>query len=731
MNSMLIKRSFPALFFMIIIFTAAPILLRSEAPETGAGTSIALSNLAFPEEIGKVRERFPGNGPRTIIQIQDVHAHAVAQQNIAAILERLRMVFGIEKAALEGAWVSTSLPKSHAIPTSREKQLLAGTLLDNDRLSGPVYAAIMCPEPLTLTGMEDATLYEKNRALFLEHLEKSKEIGEKLRTHETSLEELQKSTWGPELLAFGNEFKKFRETSDLGKFFPVLLEAAESKSIIISDLAQIALVRDIMAAEKLLQKERLEQEVQHLMQEYKNTHWTLEELIRGDKIPPEKLGLYPEIKKMERLYRLRDQISLADLTAQIETLTGRILEKLVRTSEENVLWEKTKRFYLARRILLLQASPSDMKACEKEKPLLESELAGAGLSEVFSLSLDFYKVVKERDDIFFNRIVNDPSLAGDIAIVTGGFHTDGLSERFRAAGISYITITPELGGTAANEKLYNERMEDGGWGTEKSSKPETPSALPPPPSSTLSELRNAIAWIDDRFPESYAALLQTRDVRKAEKTFLGGTAAVSKPAKTSSLSREEEGAPAAKAGIEVHASEFRIDEFMAKPRLEQLQAARNWFAQGSERREKAMLVSSVSILARILSEGRSLKLLEEAVSSGDIVALTQDVPVTKMPEVLSSVRGIQRFDATDIATLIEKTPRFQRLAKKRPFAIMENNYPGGAYVVLPEKPVSLVLFRIITLNPRLYQAARNPAFLTLLEDLVTEILSRELSGKAA
>ena len=594
----------------------------------------------------------------------------------------------------------------------------------------------MSPKPISLIGVEDEAAYEKNRALFLAHLEKVKEIDEKLQTYSSSLQEAQRSTWGSELLTFGSAFGKFRDTPDLGKFFPVLLEVAETQGVDTSDLVQIGLVRDIMALEKLFQKERLEQEVKHLMREYKNTPWTLEELIRGGKIPAEKLGFYPEIKKMIRLFRLRDQISLRDLTTQIETLTSRILGKLVRTPEENALWDKTERLYLARRFLLLQASPEDVKAYGNEKFLLESELAGAGLSEALSLSLDFYEMVKKRDEIFFNRIVNDPALAGDVAIVTGGFHTDGLSQRFRDAGISYITITPELGGASMNEKLYIARMKES-WEAGNGKRGTQPLTAPRstfPTSAdgqTLSELRNAIAWIDDSFPESYETLLQTRDVREAKKIFLGSTVTVSKSDKITHLSRQGRIVPAAKGGVVVNDPVLRVSEFMATSRSEQLEAVRGWLAQGPEQREKAMLVSSVSILARILLEEKAVNLLEEAVNSGDIVALAQDVPSAVLPEVLPSLRGIDRFEATDIATLIEKTPRFQRLAKKRPFAIMENGRPGGAYVVLPEKPVSLALFRIITLSPSLYQAAKDPAFLALLENLVTDILSQELQKKAA
>ncbi len=734
----MLKQKFCTVFlFLIITLIAAPVVLSSETPETGTDVSLSLSNLAVPEEIGKVQERFTGNTARTVIQIQDVHAQATAQQNIAAILERLCTVFGIEKAALEGAWVSTSLPKSHAIPTSREKQLLAGTLLEDDRISGPAYAAIMSPEPITLVGIEDETSYEKNRALFLDHLGKAKEIDGKLQTYGASLQESLKSTWGPELLSFGDAFGKFRETSDLGKFFPILLKTAAAQGAASSDLAQITLVRDIMALEKSFEKERLEKEIKQVIKKYKNRPWTLEELIRGGKIPSEELGLYPEIKKLTLLYKMRDQISLQDLTSQIETLTGRILGKLVRTPEENALWKKNERFYLARRILLLQATPADIKTYESEKLVLQSELANAGLSEALSLSLDFYELVKKRDEIFFDRLVNDPSLAGNVAIVTGGFHTDGLSQRFRDAGISYITITPEFGGTPMNEKIYNERMkENPNAGNGKRNRSTFPVPRSPFPASasadgqTLSELRNAIAWIDERFSEALQVLFQTKDVRKASKVFEGQTVSVSKAEKITRLVAEKRLRRSGGPGI-VDISAFRESEFMTLTRSEQRETVQQLMEQAHRAEQKAMLVSSISVLQGMLSDPRSETRVKEILARGDVLALVQDVPLEEVPEILLVPRGIERFEVQNINQLLSETPKFQQIARKWPFAIMKEGYQSDRYVVLTEQPVSLILYRIIALNPNLYQAAKNPEFLKLLQDLVTEALAQEASRKAA
>jgi len=748
MRSFPIRKSFALLVCLIFILASSHSLSGAEAGSPGSGATLSLSDLAVPEESGKIQERFKGTSTRTILQIQDVHAHAIAQQNIASLLERFRTVFDIKTAALEGAWSTTSLPKSHTIATSREKQLLSMTLLEDDLISGPVYAAIMSSAPITLVGVEDESLYEKNRSLFLTHLPQTAAITSKLQSYGASLQALQKIAWSPDLLTFGNAFASFQESSDLTQFLPLLLKHADALKIPLSNFSQVLLLRDIMALEKSFTKERLDQEVNQVIKKYKNTPWTLEELIRGGKIRQEEIGLYPEIKKLTRLYKLRDEISLRDLTDQIATLTKLVLEKLVRVPGDLALWEKAKRFYLAKKILLLEAGPADLRTYESEKSLLETELAANGLTEALTLSLDFYNTVKERDQVFFDKIMNDPSLAGNIAIVTGGFHTDGLSEKFRDARISYITIAPDLGDTAANKNLYNARMMATESGMREKSGPNTSSgiqhpaspghatsssSIPHPTSSaesdTLSELRDSIAWTDIRYPKAYEVLVQVHDVRKAKAAFLGEVIPVSRNDRIEHLSRAKRTTPSRSSGTSLDAALIRIDEFAKKPRAEQLQSVQQWLAQGPQQREKAMLVSTVSILIRMMSQDPQVqKVLERAIAERDLIVLAQDIALEDTP---LSLRGVERFDAKDITGMIANTPRFQRLAKKHPFAIMKEKYRDAAFVVLPEKATSLLLYRIITLNPDLYRAAKDPAFLALLEDLVSEILTQELSGKAA
>ncbi|HXV27565.1 MAG TPA: hypothetical protein VD913_01230, partial [bacterium] len=141
-----------------------------ELPAPSAAPLLKVQDLAIPKTLGKIDERFTGQSQRWVIHIQDVHAHYTAQENIAAIVDQLNAVYGIKTVAMEGGWGSTSFPQSWGLPSSREKQMLARALLEDDFLSGPAYAALFSQSPINLIGIEDAGLYEENRKIYVEHL---------------------------------------------------------------------------------------------------------------------------------------------------------------------------------------------------------------------------------------------------------------------------------------------------------------------------------------------------------------------------------------------------------------------------------------------------------------------------------------------------------------------------------------------------------------------------------
>jgi len=78
-------------------------------------------------------------------------------------------MFGVEKTALEGAGPRPLFPKSRPFDLA-EKTAPGRNALEDDRISGPVYAAIMSSGADHACRDQDETLYEKNREIFLAHL---------------------------------------------------------------------------------------------------------------------------------------------------------------------------------------------------------------------------------------------------------------------------------------------------------------------------------------------------------------------------------------------------------------------------------------------------------------------------------------------------------------------------------------------------------------------------------
>ncbi|MBI3266432.1 MAG: hypothetical protein HYZ67_05185, partial [Chlamydiae bacterium] len=83
------------------------------------------------------------------------------------------------------------------------------------------------------------------------------------------------------------------------------------------------------------------------------------------------------------------------------------------------------------------------------------------LSEVFGAAEKFYKGVLERDEIFqekIQKIIRDKNLKS-VALVVGGFHTEGIKEKLKAANIGYWVIAPHTS-KIEDRDIYFRKMKE-------------------------------------------------------------------------------------------------------------------------------------------------------------------------------------------------------------------------------------------------------------------------------
>lgn len=647
----------------------------AETSEVSSGSLLNIADFALPEELGTIDSRFVSSSlqnDRWVLLIQDIHGHFTAQENISAITDHLNQLYGIETFAVEGGWSKTKLSRSQQMQNSRPKQQLARALLEEEYITGPFYSAIFSQSPLKLVGIENKSLYLKNREIFLSQIDSREDALKKIEAAETGLAALKKETYHPELLTFDLELSAFRNGRKAESFMPSLISSAETLGADLSDLDQIQLFIEILSSEKNLDRQKLESEAKRLTANAQNKRMSFEEILRSGQIPAEQLSRYPETLKFQELLKLQDTISHHVFFAQIETTISRVKEKLFQNTAETELDARSERFGLIKKLILLQAVPEDFRKASLEKDLLLKEAAAAGLSEFLQKGAEFYKLAQKRDSVFFQQIAHNPLLTGNIAVVAGGFHTEGLTARFEKENISYMIITPSLGKEpeAPNEQLYYQRMRE---------------SVQTAPAQTLSHLANKpfTKFFDLGFVAGVKKMRETNDQRQAVQTALNF-----------------QGLPSPQAeGQEVSA--ISTESFMSMTGEEQKSVVEDWLKNFEKSgTQKIVLGYRTPVLGKILKSAEGFTFFKKYIAPDKKTTLGE--LRGEEDEYLNELLGLKQPIRIPISpeadlgnALIEK---FQRGTEKPLAALIDPEYKSSSLLVLPQHPASLMLARLFLEN---------------------------------
>ncbi|MDD5216608.1 MAG: hypothetical protein PHN49_01410 [Candidatus Omnitrophica bacterium] len=630
--------------------------------------SLSIANLAIPKSLGKVEERIPGTTQRWVIEIQDVHSQFTAQENIAAIVDHLNAVYGIKTVALEGGWSETSFPQSWGLPTSREKNMLARALLEDGHIGGPVYAALFSKTPISIIGLEETGPYLENVNLYTEYLKQRDDIKSQLDQLSKQIASEKDKVFNPDLRRFDMALSEFREGNKAEKFLPALVSMAEAKGIKMTSFKQIVLFKKILGIEKNLDKKRLDGEASRLMKDFKGSRLTFEELLRNGKFPKEKLQYYPQTHRYLELITSQDKVSHQEFFDEIEKVIGLTKDKLFANEAERTLDAKSERFLNSKKIITFQATPDDLKKHANEKAATDADIREDGLDNPFSLALRFYDLAQKRDSIFYQKITGDPRLEGDIVVVTGGFHTEGLSQQLKDAGISYMVIRPEIGTEATSDELYFKRLQDN-----------------VPLVQTVSPEKNRYAFLDAQFSKGVAALRKSKNITAAETIAIdyGRTDAPDEASTvpvTLGLSEF--------AAMEPIERQSKVEEVWNSTRTSEPPGARK---ETKPRRPTVIILIKASVLSRLLKTDEGLTIWQQKVAPDrdNRIGLILDVPDYPDATIGTSAR-VDRIPGADYDVVANK--RYGP-AKSSQIVVIANDYDGTLVRKLPEDAVSLLLAR--------------------------------------
>ncbi|MBN1587160.1 MAG: FAD-binding protein, partial [Candidatus Omnitrophica bacterium] len=464
------------------------------------------ASVDLPAELGRVVERqiFPGSS-QVVVYIQDVHAHPEAQENIAQILKYLNQAHGVKQVALEGSAGPILTFFFSSIPDGGVRQRWAEQALNQAIITGPEKASIAWQLPLDLYGVENREQYIEDYLYFRQMHTVPAEWVADMEALSAQVEAIQEATLSPKALellraiagratAEGSMTEYVRLLSglagamglDLESQYPAVWAFAQVQKL--QPELEAALykeeTRSLLA--RLIKARAGEEGVQDLMKAAAGAAGgrlaagelavVLQDWIAEEGLAPSE---YPQILKAAEFHRLSEKLQPEQVLAQSQELEARVLAGLLRSEEEQQVYALGQNVGLLMSVLEGDAAPEEWRKYQEKRAQLDpgqlcktaetlAQRCGVELSKtVCEQALTAWKSWADGAEGFYqvaearNESLVSNTLAwmkeGDAVLLTGGFHTEGITELLARRGISYVVVAPRVTQFAGPD-LYLERM---------------------------------------------------------------------------------------------------------------------------------------------------------------------------------------------------------------------------------------------------------------------------------
>jgi uncharacterized protein with ATP-grasp and redox domains len=439
-----------------------------------------LNTLSLPESLGRIQETFDGSSDKTVILIQDAHAIAEVQLHIQKAIEYFQKEYGISLVALEGAASTLETQIFKSFPDQERVKKVFEAYLKNGELAGSVAAAIYNKTPAQYQGIENWDLYQEAIKLYLEAATQEKPILEKISSLKRDLELQKKLVYSKKLFIVDQLVEKF--DSNHAEFGTVLTQLAAIKAP--KKGSELALVIEELQKDSL-KHSSMDREIKKIAARIKKILGKSPALLsdfnrhnqefQTSQISPEAFALYLQqvavenklsvktsdelsqlIKRQKRLKNIEGSKLFADVKFYIQS----VKESLFRNEAERQLDQKGERLKLIEKLAKLELSREEwetLKFVDRGSWVVDREKLKSNVA--------FYENAEKRDEAFFRNLTKLLSKRSHSAIripqsamlIAGGFHTAGLTKRFKNAGISYVLITPQIN-HIPEKSLYRDHM---------------------------------------------------------------------------------------------------------------------------------------------------------------------------------------------------------------------------------------------------------------------------------
>jgi methylmalonyl-CoA mutase cobalamin-binding subunit len=493
------------LYFLCPHKVALSLAYAQSAPSRPPGP-LQITELHVPEAAGYIVEtHLPAPSastptPPIIVQIQEAHTNYDAQQNIIQILEQLVEGYGLRLILVEGGTGDASLSYLRRHAPLGHRKVVAERYLKAGLLSAEEYLDMTSEAPLTVWGVEDSSLYEKNVDLFLRALKVRDAQQPTLQALRATIDTLRPSLLSAEVNALIDEAGQFEQRQvTVADYARILEQAAATRGIAPSAYPNVERFFALRHLEEAVVPAQAQREQRQLMAVLSTrlSEAEVEALLSGAASAKTgtvaaaafyravesaaqavgiELAAYPQLAHYMRYVKESAQVNTTALADELEVFAAHLSQQLASNAAGRQLLTILETVVLLDKLIRLDLSPAEYQQLHgmdlapywtQWDTFLQQQLKHAGLPpQSFAAGLRdlgaqlptlwrFYEVAQERDEQLVANAVQQLQARGEpmAVLITGGFHGPRITELLKQRGVATLLLMPKVG-RPTDERLY-------------------------------------------------------------------------------------------------------------------------------------------------------------------------------------------------------------------------------------------------------------------------------------
>jgi len=455
-----------------------------------------ISSIYIPDNIGKMTEAYEvPNAARLVVHIQDLHCNPEAAFNMASILEILIKNYGLNLVCSEGADGVVDTSSVSGFPDSETREKVAKLFVNSGELTGEEYISITKYPKLPIWGIENKEIYFENIAEFNKIMEFNPDSIVFINKVKEALSKLKPKIYSKKLLELDNKYEKLDSDPSIYLDYIVKLNPQGA-----SKYKNINIFRETIALEKQVDQKKIIEESQALLiklqsalnsaDNKKETETLLAKalLFKDKKISPYAfysyldelsgkyikglLSSYPALFKYLDYLNKVNSMDAITLFQEIDDLTYDTMDILSENQNQKNLTNAIRNINVLDSLFNIKVSNEQYDYYLKNKgscnvDFFKSAITGlsgsAGNIDYNPVLIDnrlaevehFYDIAYKRDAAMSENAIKkiEEMDVRVSAIITGGFHSQGITKALKDKGYSFIVILP-YSKTAIDEENY-------------------------------------------------------------------------------------------------------------------------------------------------------------------------------------------------------------------------------------------------------------------------------------